>query len=725
MITNQHIISIALAGNPNSGKTTMFNLLTGAHQKIGNYPGVTVERREGMIEYRGTTINFVDLPGIYSLSAYSPEERVARRYLTEENPHATVVVVDSTALERSLYFIIQLLELGLKVIIALNMIDEAKNNGIEINIHRLQQLLNVKIVPTIARKKRGRTELLEAVLEAANEPLNDALKVNYGRELEHKIYLMQQQISQNSFLELQYSSRLIAIRYLEKDPELLVQGLVADKVLHQNLLAEAEDANRLTNERYDYSPETIIADKRYGYIAGVLNKNIIQHSLPNQTRRDITAIADRILTAPFTGSIFLIVILYATFWFSITLSEAPINWIQQFFSWLQQQAVSYIPPGMFQNLITDGILGGIGAVLSFVPIISLMFIAVALLEDSGYMARMSYMLDRVFRFFGLHGNSIIAMIVSGGIGAGCAVAGVMATRTLRSNKEKIATIVTAPIMSCGAKLPVFTILCSAFFPLHVTEALFIITISSWIAVFLIAKLLRSTLLKGKSTPFLMELPPYRLPTLKCLILHAWERVWLYIKKAGTVILGVAIVLWAAMTYPGLPNEEQSSLTAQRIEIKQNSALSAQAKLKQLQKLDNQEGELKLENSYAGKIGKALEPVSMLSGFDWRINIALVGGLAAKEVILSTLATALNMGNIDPDSADVLADKLRAENIISKTSAIALIIFTMLYAPCFVTIVVIGREAGIHWAIFSLIFNTVIAFTLSTMFYQLSLYLQGT
>ena len=719
MKPNTQMITIALAGNPNSGKTTMFNLLTGARQKIGNYPGVTVERREGMTGFRGCTINFVDLPGIYSLSAYSPEEIVARRYLTQERPHATVVVVDSTALERSLYFIIQLLELGLKVIIALNMIDEANNNGIKINIEMLQKLLNIRIVPTIARTGTGKTELLEAVIDAAKEPIKNELKVDYGKELEYKITCMQRLIVDKNFLELHYSSRLIAIRYLEKDPELLIQGLLADKDLHQQLLDEAEETSRITQHRYAYTPEAIIADKRYGYIAEILNKNIIRQNYINQTSRDLTAIADRILTTPFTGSLFLIFILYATFWFSIHMSEAPMGWIQQLFDWLKELTRSTIPSGILQDLLINGVLDGIGAVLSFVPIISFMFIAVALLEDSGYMARMSYMLDRVFRFFGLHGNSIISLIVSGGMGAGCAVAGVMATRTLRSNKEKIATIVTAPIMSCGAKLPVFTILCSAFFPLHITEALFTITLLSWAAVFLIARLLRSTLLRGDATPFLMELPPYRLPTLRCLLLHAWERVWLYIKKAGTVILAVAVILWTAMTYPGLPEDSRKLIDQQQTEIENNPSLLPAERERQLHILYNHEAELKLENSYAGRIGKTLEPVSKLSGFDWRINIALVGGLAAKEVIVSTLATALDMGSIDPDDGEALSEKLRKDNIISLPTALALIIFTMLYAPCFVTVVVIGREAGIHWALFALIFNTLIAFTLSTIIYQLT------
>lgn len=713
------MLTVALAGNPNSGKTTMFNALTGARQKVGNYPGVTVERREGMVEHCGNTINFVDLPGIYSLSAYSPEELVARKYLIHEQPHVIVVVVDSTALERSLYFIIQLMELNFKVIIALNMIDEARKSGIEIDCYKLEKHLKIKVVPTIAREGVGKVKILDSILSVIKESPPTPIIIDYGQELEQKINKMEQLIKPSNFMDFYYSSRIVAVKYLEKDSEILKEGEEAEKTVHQCLLYESEDAARITTDIYNYTPESIIADQRYGFIASIMNNRIYNKQYTNQVKKDLTEIVDRVLTSPFMGLLFLTFILYSTFWFSINLSETPMSWIESIFGWLETLTNEYIPQGLVNSLITNGILNGVGAVLSFVPIISLMFIAIALLEDSGYMARMSYMLDRVFRVFGLHGNSIVAMVVSGGIGAGCAVPGVMATRTLRSHKEKAATIITAPIMSCGAKLPVFTILSATFFPNNITEALFIITTSSWVFAFGISKLLRSTIIRGASTPFLMELPPYRLPTLKCLLLHAWERVWQYIKKAGTVILAVSIILWAAMSYPLLPDETLDSFNAQRVSISKNSSLTEPEKLLILKKIDNKESEMKLENSYAGRVGKSLEPISRLSGFDWKINIALVGGFAAKEVIVSTLSTALAMGNIGSDDGEQFVQTLRESKTFNLPKAISLILFTMLYAPCFVTVVVIGKEIGLKWAVFSIFFNTLFAFMISSIFYQVA------
>ena len=718
MRMNKPLVTVALAGNPNSGKTTMFNLLTGARQKIGNYPGVTVECREGMIDYFNNTISFIDLPGIYSLSAYSPEELVAQRYLLHEKPHIVIVVVDSTALERSLYFILQLMELNIKVIVALNMLDEAKNSGITINIHKLRKKLNLKIIPTIARKGIGKDKLLETIINTDPEGETIPLKINYGRELEHIISRMEELISAKSFLNHYPNSRAVAIRYLENDSEIMTEGDNDNPAVHEKLLAYTKEAAQTTLKLYNYTPESIITDQRYGYIASIINNGIIYNRHPSQTKKDITKIADKILTSPFLGTIFLCLILYTTFWFATSLSEGPMQWIEKFFEWLTLATNQLLPQGDLNSLITNGILSGIGSVLSFIPIIGLMFIAISLLEDSGYMARMSYMLDRVFRIFGLHGNSIISLIVSGGIGAGCAVPGVMATRTLKSHKEKIATILTAPIMSCGAKLPVFILLATAFFPHYITEALFIITVLSWLFVLAVARFLRSTILTGSSTPFLMELPPYRLPTFKGLLIHAWERVWQYIKKAGTVILGITIILWASMSYPVLPQSESIKFHEKRQAITNSKSLSAREKTAYLTTINNKEAELQLYNSYAGKLGRAMEPVSKLAGFDWKINISLVGGLAAKEVIISTLATAFSLKNASPSTEDSLTTIIQNDKSFTKATAISLILFTMLYAPCLVTVIVIGEEAGFKWAVFSVIFNTFFAFIISSIFYQL-------
>lgn len=721
MKLDKEMIRVALAGNPNSGKTTMFNLLTGARQRVGNYPGVTVECREGMLEHSGYLLNVVDLPGIYSLNAYSPEEIIAQQYLLHESPHIVIVVVDSTALERSLYFIIQLLELNLKVIVALNMIDEAKNSGIKINITKLQKELGIDIIPTIARKGYGKNELLDSVT-AYKQPIEQvAIKIDYGAELEHTIKRMDNIIKSTSFLDYYHESRTIAIRYLERDTEIQKEGISCNQDIHNLLISEVFEATKVTTSYFNNTPESMIADKRYDYISSKITSNNI-HWLPyNQTKKDITEITDKILTSPLIGTIFLCLILYFTFWFATSFSETPMNWIESFFEVLTSYANAFIPKGHYNSLVTNGILAGIGSVLSFVPIISLMFIAISILEDSGYMARMSYMLDKVFRIFGLHGNSILALIVSGGIGAGCAVPGVMATRTLKSPKEKIATILTAPIMSCGAKLPVFTLLSAAFFPEHITESLFIITSASWVFALLIAKLLRSTIITGKPTPFLMELPPYRLPTLKSIIIHSWGRVWQYIRKAGTIILGVTIILWASMSYPLLPAPVSRQFEIERDIVKNNPIISESEKTERLRLINNHESENKLINSYAGRVGKAIEPISKLAGFDWKINISLLGGFAAKEVIISTLATAFSMNEVSPEESNSFSSVLKNTPSFSKATAISLILFTMLYAPCFVTVVVIGREAGKKWAVFSIIFNTFFAFVISTIFYQLAVH----
>ena len=719
MKTYHNLISIALAGNPNSGKTTMFNLLTGARHKVGNYPGVTVERKEGIVEYKANCINFIDLPGTYSLNSYSPEELVARKYLLEECPHAVLVVVDSTALERSLYFILQLLEIGLKVIIALNMIDEAEKSGLKIDIKSLQNELGVPIIPTIARTGKGKSEILNAIIQLSVTPNQAPLKINYGQELEQALKKMTNLIESTNFLDFNYNNRTTAIGYLERDAEITNKGKLENPDIHNILTEEAIETTRITTSLCTYTPESIIADQRYDYISALIKNRINYSKRTNQFKRDFTEIIDRLVTNPLFGTIFLCLVLYATFLFATSLSEWPMGIIQTGFDWLSKIAQQIIPNGLLKSLIINGVINGVGSVLSFVPIIGLMFIAISMLEDTGYMARMSYMLDKVFRIFGLHGNSIVALVVSGGIGAGCAVPGVMATRTLRDRKEKIATIITAPMMSCGAKLPVFTVLSAAFFPNHITESLFTITILSWLFVFTVSKLLRSTIISGDSTPFLMELPPYRLPTLKCLILHSWERVWQYIRKAGTVILGVSIILWAAMTYPNITPEKAAYYQNSRTSITENDKLNNAEKEAALHQLANNEAEDKLENSYAGKIGKMLEPISRLAGFDWKINISLVGGLAAKEVIISTLSTAFSIGEVDPEESSSLTEVLKNNKAFSTSTAISLILFSILYAPCFVTVVVIAKEAGVHWALFSLVFNTLLAFAVSATFFQIS------
>jgi ferrous iron transport protein B len=387
-----------------------------------------------------------------------------------------------------------------------------------------------------------------------------------------------------------------------------------------------------------------------------------------------------------------------------------------------------------KSLVISGIIDGVGGVMGFVPLIMFMFLGISFIEDSGYLARMAFMLDRVFRMFGLHGSSVMAFIVSGGIAGGCAVPGVMAARTLRSPKERLATLLTVPFMNCGAKLPVYALLTAAFFAEHQARVMLMLTLISWIGALLVAKLLRSTVIKGEATPFVMELPPYRLPTFKGLMIHTWERTWQYMKKAGTVILGISIVLWAMMTFPGLDEAKISEFENRRIAVtdtlsqsvlmelqsEEGNELSAQARSAQesLMAIDGDQAQAGLKNSLAGKIGTSMEGVSKLAGFDWRTNIALVGGFAAKEVVVSTLGTAYSLGEVDPEDNTSLAQRLQSAPGWSALTAFALMIFTIFYAPCFVTVVCIARETGSwKWAGFSMVFNTALAFGLSVGVYQ--------
>jgi len=706
---------VGLTGNPNSGKTTLFNALTGARQRVGNFPGVTVARHEGTIIHQDTTINLVDLPGIYSLSAFSEEEVVARHFIVDEKPHLLVDVADATALERSLYLLVQLRELGLRTVLVVNMIDELQRSGRTLDHDKLSRQLGIPVVPTVARLEKGLTEVLDAVVRTAND-IQPPLVLSYGAELDHMIENLTHKIERADFLATFYPPRVVALKYLEEDSPIITQGRRDNPQLSAEIEEQALQCSQRCQRTFGESASALITDYRYGYIASVLGRDVL--TMDTHLRRlNFTDAIDQVLTHWLVGPLVMLGVLYGVFWLTITLGETPMGWIEALFGWLGDLGRATIPEGLLQSLLVAGVIDGAGAVLGFVPLIALMFLAVSFLEDSGYMARMAYMLDRLFRVFGLHGYSIMAFIVSGGIGGGCAVPGVMATRNLRSHREKIATVLTAPFMSCGAKMPVYTLLAAAFFPGHVTDALFWITLASWGFVFIAAKGLRSTVISGPSTPFLMELPPYRLPTCKGLLLHAWERVWQYMRKAGTLILAVSILLWAAMTYPELPEQRQEHFDAAIAAIAARTDFNQEQQQAEQAAVEGNRAEEALRYSLAGRIGRALEPISTLAGFDWRTNIALVGGLAAKEVIVSTLGTAYSLGEVDPDNPEMLSQRLAQNPEFTNTAAISLILFSMLYAPCFVTVIAIGREIGLRWALFSVAFNTGFASLVAVLFYQ--------
>ncbi len=782
---SQRKIRIALSGNPNAGKTTVFNAVTGARQHIANYPGVTVEKKVGRVHHRGYEIEVVDLPGTYSLTAYSLEEIVARDFLINERPDVVVDIVDASNLDRNLYLAIQFLELGAPLILALNMVDVAEGRGIAIDVQALSERLGVPVIATVARSNRGIEDLLDRVVDMAEQsPIWNPAVISYGNDIDRALEEIEAVIRRGGTHGEAYSPRWLALKCLEGDDQ-IIRLMERDASVSAEAKAICRRVAKHTMDTLEEEPEGIIADHRYGHIAGI-TRTVVKRRI--ESRLNLSDQIDRVLTNRLIGPLFMMGILYAIYEFTFWASEVPVEWMSLFFEHLKGGLTPVLPEGPLRSLVVSGVIDGVGGVLGFVPLIMFLFFAISIMEDSGYLARVAYMLDRVLRWFGLHGNSVIALLISGGISGGCAVPGVLSTRTLQDPKERITTMLVLPFMNCGAKLPLFGILIAAFFPQGKARMLFVFTLISWCFALLAAKFIRATVLRGPKTPFVMELPPYRAPTLKGLLIHTWERTWEYIKKAGTVILGISILLWAMMTYPGLPEERARQFEA-RVEEIRTSFLSRpevrnripdRATLAEIDRLaseltgslssdqpdtlkDLEEGAAArilreifftapgreeeagktLRTAYtayrerlaewedarnreallstaAGRIGHALEAVTSPLGFDYRVNIALVGGFAAKEVIVSTLGTAYSLGEAHSPEQGFLSRRLQNDPDWTPLRAFALILFTMLYVPCFVTVLMIRKESSWKWAAFSLGFNLVLAYSVTFLVYQAGL-----
>ncbi len=727
--------TIALAGNPNSGKTTLFNALTGSRQHVGNYPGVTVEKKKGYYTHNGIKYEIVDLPGTYSLSAYSLEEVVARDYIVKEKPQVVVNIVDASNLERNLYLTLQFMEMGIPVCIALNMMDVAKRRGIEIDRDHLSKSLGVPVISTIARSGEGKELLMDKALSIPTDVEPSTRHISYGTDIDRALLSMATLINENEFLTETYPTRWIALKYLEKDKQLLELGEERDPIISNKLRLISMKLEDHLLKTMDMETESLVADYRYGHIRSILKDDVI--SFNNDDRLIKSDLIDKVLTNRLVGPVIMLGVFFGLYQFTFSASEAPVGWLESFFGWLGATVDGSMADGLLKSLIVSGIIDGVGGVLGFVPLIAFMFLGISFLEDSGYLARVAYMLDKVFQIFGLHGSSVMPYIVSGGIAGGCAVPGVMASRTLKSRRERLATILTAPFMNCGAKLPVFALLVGTFFTANKAAIMMGITIFAWLGALIVAKMLRQTVVKGESTPFVMELPPYRLPTIQGLFIHTWERTWGYIRKAGTMILGISIFLWALMTFPGLSEQEEMQFAMAKQAAMQNVPAAIQQKIEagesvptsyavvqnKIQTISAQEAELSLKNSVAGQIGLALESISKFAGLDWRTNIALVGGFAAKEVIVTTLGTAYSLGSdIDPEETGNLGNRLVAAGW-TPLLALVLIVFTIFYAPCFVTVACLAKEAGSwKWGAFSMVFNTILAFSLATLVFQVGTFL---
>ncbi|PIE74575.1 MAG: ferrous iron transport protein B [Deltaproteobacteria bacterium] len=714
---------IAVSGQPNCGKSTMFNAITGGTARVGNYPGISVDRTEGNYSGQDFSVHLVDLPGTYSLTSYSMEEVVARDVIVDEKPDAVINILDASALERSLYLAVQIMEMGIPVVLGLNMMDEVRKKGMRIDTKRLSQKMGIPAVECVARIGEGREELMIAGKKAAEAGKVEPLKISYGNDLDPLIEELTTLIEEKNFMTEQYVPRWLAIKYIEEDEIVIANGREVNSTVSQEIEDKIAKISKHIKDTLDTYPEAILSDYRYGYINGLLKDGIVTRE--DSFRIDTSQKIDEVLTQKFLGPIIMVAIMFAMFYITFTLGATPQGWVEDGFGWLSNFAGSLLPDGLLKSMIVSGVIDGVGAVMGFTPLILIMFSMLVFLEDLGYMARVAYMVDRVFRFFGLHGMSVMPFVMAGGLPGGCAVPGVMAARTLRSPRERIATILTSPFMICGAKTTAYIMLIGAFFPNKPTTMMFLMVLIAWIISLLVSKLLRGTVLKGSSTPFVMELPPYRLPTLRGVAIHTWERVWQYIKKAGTVILVISIIMWTLMTFPQL-NEKQNAPFDTKITSLTQESKSWTGSKEEIEKklasetamVEAKRAETALKNSYAGRMSEAISPLTKLAGFPWQANIAFVGGFAAKEVFVSTMSTAYSLGDVDPEEANSLKEKLAADPAWTMPAILSVFIFMMLYVPCMVTVAVIVRETNWKWGIFSVIGPLTFAYALSVAIYQI-------
>ena len=779
-------IRIALAGNPNCGKTTMFNNITGAKQHVGNYAGVTVEKKEGHTNFDGHELLFIDLPGTYSLTARSLDELVARNVIVNDNPDVIVNVLDASNLERNLYLAAQLLELEKPMVIALNMADVAEEMGIKYDLKKMAEMTGATIVSTVGRTNIGTKDLLEAIISVAASQKAPGVTINYGDLLEGKISELVELLKQAGTVT--YPLRWIAVKLLEKDADVIGKVMRFDNT--EAVIQKAEAIREEIKDQVDL--DVVFQEYRHRFAVEVYNKCLTQAPTQLVTRSDRY---DKILTHRILGLPIFMVVMWLLFNFVNTVGAIPQGWIEDGFTALQAWVITVIPEGQLQSLISDGIIAGVGAVLSFVPLILLLFLGISFLEDTGYMARAAFVIDRVMRACGLHGKSFIPLL----LGFGCSVPSVMGARILDNYKDRMVTILITPFMSCSARLPVYTLFAAAFFPPKwAGTVVFGVYALGIVFGIVFAKIFRKYLFAGEAEPFVMELPPYHLPTLKATLTHMFERGIMYLKKAGTFILAASILVWFITTYPmdveyskdydalhdqvaqtyemkdaetlahfGIATDEQKDQVneivdnmkstvadattqaedageaAPEIEVEDDSEAPelfndikeqneqlfpvAWAMYKNSVNLDNENQKIdeaqnseKLEQSYAAMFGKAINPVLKPLGFDWKIGVSLVAGLAAKEVVVSTLGTIYAVGG-DTDHPQALTDYLQNDPHFTPLIALTLMLFILIYPPCIAALAVIKRETGSwKWMLFMFCYENAFAWIACFIFYNIGL-----
>jgi len=664
------VITVALAGNPNCGKTTIFNALTGTNQHVGNWPGVTVEKKEGILKFEGKQYNIVDLPGTYSLGAYSEDEVVARDFILKEKPDLVINVVDATNIERNLYLTTQLLEMEVNVIIALNMMDETQNMGIKIDIDSLSEQLGVPIIPTIASRLKGIDDLKIKLSETIGSDREKTGKIDYGQEINDVIASLKEIIVQDTSLKV-YPADFIALKLLENDKYMV------DFIEKKNpyILEKAKIyVDDLTNS-IGLEPEMVIVDKRYEFIGNAVHKSVKKPKYRIETTSDKI---DKILTHKWFGLPIFIVIMFSIYHLTFAIGEevlgGSVAYLMESFCEITESLLHSInAPEMLVSFVVDGIFGGVGAVVEFVPLIMILYILLGILEDSGYMARAAYVMDRIMRALGLHGKTFISMLV----GVGCNVPGIMSARTLDSKKDRMIAILINPFISCGARLPIYLVFISAFFPKHGGTVLFILYATGFIVAILMGKLFSKTLFKGETSYFIMELPPYRMPTFKGVLIHMWDKVGGFLKRAGTVIFAVVTMLWVLSVLPyGVEPYSEASIL--------------------------------------GRIGSFISPIFKPAGFGtWQASVGLFAGIVAKEAVVATLG--MVYAGVEEGAELITA----IQQSFTPLSAFAFMIMTLLYTPCAAVIGTVRRETDSwKWTLFTVVYTFLVGWIGAVLVFQI-------
>lgn len=661
----EHELNVVFVGNPNCGKTSLFNIASGAHERVGNYSGVTVDAKVGHFNFEGYHFNLVDLPGTYSLSAYTPEELYVRKYIIERHPDIIINVIDASNLERNLYLTTQLIDMDVPMIIALNMYDELRNSGNLLDIQQLGTLLGAPIIPTVGKTGEGVKELFHQIIQIAEGKQKTArhIHVNHGVLLEDKISRVEALVRKNPEPHHNYSARFLSIKLLENDRQ--VEGIVRKLENADEIIAERDICQKDVLNEIGEDCESAITDAKYGYVQGAMKETFQK---VHRYKRLMTKRIDAFVTHQVWGYPIFLLLMYLMFFCTFNIGQYPMDWIDMVVEWLGEIVGECMPDGPLKDLVVDGVISGVGGVIVFLPNIMILYAFISWMEDSGYMARAAFIMDKIMHRMGLHGKSFIPMIM----GFGCNIPAIMATRTIEDRKSRLITMLIIPLMSCSARLPVYIIIITAFFPKNSALILFSMYLIGIMFSILMAKLFSRFVVKGESSPFVMELPPYRMPSMKSVSRHTWEKGKQYLKKMGTTILVASIAVWALSYFPhhAEATEEQQ-----------------------------------MELSYIGQIGKFVEPVIKPCGMQWKEGVALITGVGAKEIVASTMAV-LYHGDITASGMTPLV-------------AFAFMVFVLLYFPCIPTCIGIKNESGQwKWAGFTALYTTLMAWICSMLVYQI-------